>query len=868
MSTSKYTTFPNRIRRWFIACLLMASLMTAHSAIPACGQDSGGGQPLPDSTDSPADNLQFAKPQLSFASDVRPILSNHCFACHGPGKKHRESGLRLDIDEGTDFEEVLYRVTSDDESEIMPPPHLNKPLSKEQISILQRWIEQGAAYEQHWSFATVQKPTAPEILSSQPFNEIDRFVLAKLEQQKLQPSNIADKRTLIRRVTLDLTGLPPTLEEINAFLNDDSDAAFQKVVDRLLARPQFGEHMARYWLDLVRFADTNGLHHDHYRQMTPYRDWVIRSFNENLPYNKFVIDQIAGDLHASPATDQLIASGFNRLHLIIDVGTALPEESFNRNVVDRVTAVGTAFMGLTVQCASCHDHKYDPISQKDFYQLYAFFNNFDGTPETGGRSGTDFQRGLQPPYIDLPSPEQARQLADLKKLLTGLDQQMKPLKTTVKQEQKASDAKNKGKAEASTESEVGPGAEAAPESEAMSPAFQELEALQEERKKIQAEYNSVLMQIPAALIMKERKEPRQTHVLIRGEYDQRGEQVERATPGFLPAMPQSNQTRTRMDLAKWMVDSQNPLTARVAVNRYWQQFFGVGLVKTSEDLGAQGQPPSHPKLLDYLAAEFTESGWDVKKLIRSIVLSRTYQQTSRAHPTQFKVDPENRLLARGSRFRLDAEMIRDQILANSDLLDLSMYGPSVKPPQPDGLWKIVSMPSSYPRVFQADSGSKIYRRSVYSFWKRALPPPQMTIFDAPMRESCVARRERTNTPLQALMLMNEQQCFQAAIHFANQTLRDQPASGDPSNDTRLIKVAYETITSREPDPATLQMLLQGLQTFRESYADNADAAKAMLKDQPGIDQQILQEPNQQTELAAWTMLIHSLWNPDEVRTRQ
>lgn len=680
-----------------------------------------------------------------------------------------------------------------------------------------------------WSFVAPRPQAIPATKdghrnADQP---IDRFVTAQMVRQGLQPSPRADKRTLLRRITFDLTGLPPSLDEIHGFLADPSEHAYENLVDRLLAKPQFGEHMARHWLDLVRFADTNGLHHDHYRQLTPYRDWIIRAFNDNLGFDEFVRYQIAGDLFPEPNLNQQIASGFNRLHLIIDQGTALPEESFTRNVVDRVTAVGTAFLGLTVQCAACHDHKYDPMTQRDFYQLFAFFNNFDGNPETNLDYGTDFRRGLQPPYINLQTPAQAARLQEFDAEISTIEKQIGDL--------------------------------APPEPEAKNKNEQALKTLQEQLKKRQEERAGFEQTIPGTLVMKERAEVRPAHILIRGEYDQPGEQVERNTPAFLPPMKDKQGLKSRMDLAEWLVDASNPLTARVAVNRFWQQLFGVGLVRTSEDFGTQGERPSHPKLLDFLALKFMNSGWDVKKIVRSIVLSETYQQSSKASPERYESDPNNRQLTRGSRFRLDAEMIRDQVLSACGLLDSELYGKSVKPPQPEGLWLTVAMPGSYPRKFQADSGSQIYRRSVYTFWKRALPPPQMTIFDAPMRESCVARRERTNTPLQALLLMNEKQFFYAAMRYAMELLK-----ASPRDDDQEIRRAYERVTSQLPGAPEMESLREALRDFRQLYSHDTGAARAMTTNILPPDSSV----EEHVELAAWTLLVHSLLNLDITKTRQ
>jgi hypothetical protein len=548
-----------------------------------------------------------------------------------------------------------------------------------------------------------------------------------------------------------------------------------------------------------------------------------------LPYDDFARYQLAGDLYPDPTLDQLTASGFNRLHLIIDRGTALPEESYTRNVVDRVTAVGTAFLGLTVQCAVCHDHKYDPITTKDFYQLFAFFNNLDGAPETGGRQGSDFRRGLQPPYVSLASEEQQTKLADFDRRIAECKTRISRLEEQVKQA--GDDVEKEGQ---NTDLKL---------------AKTSLEGLQAERQALED-------QIPVAMVMKERADIRPAHILVRGGYDNPGEQVERETPAFLPPLNKAGDLATRMDLAEWFVAPEHPLTARVAVNRFWQQLFGVGIVKTSEDFGAQGEWPSHPDLLDYLAVSFVDSGWDVKALLKQIVMSETYRQASESTPDRFRADPENRLLARGSRFRMDSEMIRDQVLATSSLLNYTMYGKSVKPPQPPGLWLTVSMPSSYPREYQPDSGDEIYRRSVYTFWKRGMPPPQMTILNAPTREACIARRERTNTPLQALLLMNEAEYLKAARHLALATLTDNAVPpGERMNHL------YETITSRHLDPDEAETFRRLLADLQAIYGDDSALAEQLCA---GVT---LQDGLSAADLAAWTMLVSTIYNLDITKTR-
>jgi hypothetical protein len=726
---------------------------------------------------------------VNFNRDIRPILADRCLKCHGRGEKDRKAHLRLDQADGPEGayrthknktavkprslsgSQLWLRITSDDDEKVMPPSDSHrKPLSAEEKELFKRWILGGAKFQKHWSFISL-KPVAPAKVRSASWRRgvIDPRIMAALEQEGLKPKDEADNRTLIRRVTFDLTGLPPSLKEVQNYLADRSPTAYAKLVDRLLKKPQYGEHMARYWADLVRLADTNGMHKDFYRNFSTYRDWLIRAFNENLPYDKFIGYQLAGDLYPDANEDQLVASGFNRLHLIIDRGTALPEESLHKNILDRIQAFGTAFLGLTVQCGQCHDHKYDPINSKEFYQLYAFFNNFDGGPETGGRP----RGGLQAPFITLKKSPQ-----------------------------------NQGKTQVK------------------------------------------------AMVMREKAKPRQTFMLIRGAYDQPGEKVERGTPAFLPPMKKKAGIYSRLDLAQWLVDPRHPLTARVAVNRFWQQFFGVGFVKTAEDFGTRGEWPSHPQLLDDLSLHFMKTGWDVKKLVREIVLSKTYRQSSNAASREFVADPENRRLGRGSRYRMDAEMIRDQILFLSGKLNTQMYGPSVKPPQPPGLWKAVSMTG---QRFAPDKGDAIYRRSFYTLWKRAMPPPQMTLMNAPSREFCVPRRERTNTPLQALLMMNEQEYFKAALSCAQLTLAD--AKG---NVAKGLALAYEKATSHRPDARRLRLLREALDAFRKLYRADKTLTEALTRDVKDADFDF----KRRVELAAWTMLTHSLFNLELVKVRR
>jgi hypothetical protein len=791
---------------------------------------------------------------ISYNRDIRPLLSDRCFACHGPDDATREADLRLDIPEGDlspfhvrdgrqalrpadpDSSELWKRLITDDSSLKMPPPEsAQKPLTEAQRELVRLWIQQGAAYEDFWSYESLRPHHLPAVKNSGwPASPMDQFVLAALEKKQTAPQPLADKRTLIRRVTLDLTGLPPTREEIHQFEQEDAPDAYRKLVDRLLSTPQYGEHMARYWLDLVRFADTNGMHHDHYRELSQYRDWVIRAFNANMPFDQFATEQLAGDLLENPTVDQQIASGYNRLHMVMDRGTNPPQESYTRNVVDQVSAFGTVFLGLTLECAVCHDHKYDPVKQKDFYQLFAFFNNIDGDPETPGRD-------QQPPILRLPTAEQTLRLNEFVAQLATAKQAVDHLKQSIKEASAEAKSEKTGDAAADPTSDLA----------------EQLKQKEESLRQLQKSHDELEKTVPIALVMKERKDLRPAYILKRGAYDQPGDEVARNTPAFLPPIKSADNVKTRLDLARWVTDKRHPLTARVTVNRFWQQFFGVGIVKTSEDFGSQGEFPSHPELLDDLTNAFIDSNWDIKSLVRSIVMSQTYQQASRVSPTEYLADPENRILARGSRIRLDSEVIRDQILAISGRLNNAMYGKSVKPPQPADLWKTVSMVSSSTYSFQEDTGDKIFRRSFYTFWKRAMPPPQMTIFDAPTRESCTSRRERTNTPVQALMMMNESQYFEAARHLAQQLL----AAADRSEDERL-QIVFESITSRLPNADELGDLRVGLGGFRSLYREDIDAARAMTSDLN------LTNDAQCVELAAFTMIVNSLFNLDVTKTRE
>ena len=777
--------------------------------------------------------------KISYDRDVRPILSNHCWKCHGPDAKERKAGLRLDqLDSATKpaesgktavvpnksaDSELLRRILSADSDEQMPPASENKSLSAAQKETLKRWIEQGATFEQHWSFRSVTRPSLPAVKNKAwPKTAIDQFILVRLEAEGLSPSPEAERETLIRRVTLDLTGLPPTIAEIDAFLNDRAANAYEKVVDRLLKSPHYGERMALDWLDASRFADTNGYHIDNGRDMTRWRKWVIDAFNRNLPFDQFTIQQLAGDLLPEPTDptasfEQKLASGFHRNHMINFEGGAFPKEYHNAYIVDRVNTTATVWLGLTVACSQCHDHKYDPLTQREFYQLYAFFHNV-------AENGLDGRKGNAEPLLKLPTEEQQKQLAELTYNIAKLNARLK----TAKDE----DAKM-------------------------------LKADLDRLRKVQTELEQL---IPTSMVMRELEQPRETFVLIRGQYDKPGDKVEADVPAALPRLPEGT-PRNRLGLAKWLTHPSHPLTSRVTVNRYWQSYFGTGLVKTSEDFGSQGELPTHPELLDWLAAEFMTSEsaattWDVKHLQRLLVTSATYRQVSRATPALIARDPEDRLLARGPRHRLPAEGIRDLALSVSGLLQHKIGGPSVSPYQPPGLWEELMARADgknwTAQEYSQSHGADLYRRTMYTFWKRTCPPAQLATFDAPDRETCTVRRARTNTPLQALVLMNDPTYVEAARKLAERILLE----GGTTTEER-ITFAFRLTTARRPTQRELAVLHHVFEQQHARFvADPAAATKLLSVGESPRNEQLPAH-----ELAAWTAVANVILNLDEVVTK-
>ncbi|MFN3652101.1 MAG: PSD1 and planctomycete cytochrome C domain-containing protein [Armatimonadota bacterium] len=763
-----------------------------------------------------------------FESKVRPILASRCFGCHAD--KVSMGGLRLDsraaalkggkkgpaLVPGDPLKSPLVKALHYDGELKMPPAG---KLPDAEIQVLTEWVKQGAAWPAGaavqgeaalWSFKPVKRPAEPRVKrSGWVKNPIDSFVLARLEQEGLEPSPYADRRTLIRRASLDLIGLPPTPAEVDAFLRDDKPGAWERVVDRLIGSEQYGERMALHWLDLARYADSDGYHDDTDRSMWAYRDYVIRSFNQNKPFDRFTVEQIAGDLLPNATFEQKVGSAFNRCGPTTSEGGAIPEEVLATYAVDRVNTTTGVWLGLTVQCSQCHDHKYDPITQKEYYQLFAFFNQ---VPEDALYRGAD-----APPTLPTPTPEQERQLAELSSEIAKVEAEMK----------------------------------------SCAPQGEQAKKLEEKLKKLKAEHREV-EKFTKLRIMQDVPERRPTHVLLRGDYRAQGEQVQPGVPAVLGELPKSA-PQNRLALAQWLVDPKNPLPARVTVNRFWQMLFGTGLVKSSDDFGVRGEQPSHPELLDWLADEFVRSGWDVKHVLRLMVTSATYQQSSRVTKELRAKDPENRLLARGSRFRLPAELIRDNALAISGLLERKVGGPSVKPYQPGDLWRELSAGDQEAKSYVQDHGPDLYRRGLYTVWKRSVLYPSFAVFDAPKREVCTARRPITNTPLQAFAAMNDTTYVEAARVFAEQILR----RGGVSTETRLT-YAYRRALGREPASAERELLGRVYEETKSVYTADKKAAEELVSagEAPrlgGLDV---------SELAAWTCVANAILNLDETITRE
>jgi hypothetical protein len=1059
-------------------------LLTARLALAVCCFVAAWATP-------PALAAEVVPPTVQFNRDIRPILADNCFACHGPDKARRRARLHFDTKAGAFGQlggsraivprdlarsAMFRRITAADDKKRMPPARSGRRLTARQVGLIRRWIEQGARWQKHWSLLPPERPAVPasrdpmgSATAAWPRNPIDALLLDRLEREGLAPSPEADRTTLIRRLTLDLTGLPPTPAEVDAFLADTSPNAYERVVDRLLHSPRYGERMAARWLDEARYADTNGYQSDGERIMWRWRDWVIAAFNQNMPFDRFTVEQIAGDLLPGATLEQKIATGFNRNHRGNAEGGIIPEEYAVEYVVDRVDTSATVWLGLTVGCARCHDHKFDPITQKEYYRLFAYFNN---VPERGKA----VKYGNSPPMIPAPTPQQQEQLRELNQRLRAAESRFSELAAglaaaQVRWEQSLTGmpidwsvtggllahypldgttaesgnlkktggpARFRGGAPAYVPGRIGqaasldgsrfidagdvadfgfydkfslaawvystggrggtllsrmadaeqaegytlsleggklhvhlvkrwlddairveserslaadrwhhvvvtydgsrvaggikvyvngrpeklkvnlddlnqdfhspeplrigagggrhfrgriddvrvyntvlsddevevlattasiteiaavpPGRRTSPQAHKIRACFlaehaaQPVRLARQQVVALRQRKARLIESFPTTMVMEELPRPRDTFVLLRGVYDKRGEKVTAGVPASLPRLPRGA-PNNRLGLARWLVDPSNPLTARVAVNRYWQMYFGTGLVKTAEDFGSQGEWPTHPELLDWLATEFILTGWDVKAVQKVIVTSATYRQCSKVTPARLQQDPENRLLARGPRFRLPAEMIRDQALAAGGLLVERVGGSSVKPYQPAGLWKELADTD-----YRQDHGANLYRRSLYTFWKRTVAPPSMVTFDAAGREACTVRRARTNTPLQALALMNEVTYVEAARLLAERIMTE----GGPPTPAARLTLAFRLATGRPPRPAELDILLAGFDEHLARYRRDQQAARHLVS----VGERRRNGMLDVSALAAYTAVAGLILNLDETVTKE
>jgi len=779
---------------------------------------------------------------LSFNNQIQPILSENCYHCHGTDAASRKGGLRLDKEAEAkavrpghkaaivaghpEQSEMIRRILSEKPNEAMPPRDNHKALKPEEIELLKKWIKAGAHYEPHWSLVEPAKPALPANEKPWSDNPIDAFVQARLKKEGLAPEGEADPRTLIRRVTLDLTGLPLRPEEVDAFVRDPSRAHYEKFVDDLLSRPTFGENEGRIWLDAARYSDTVGLHVDNYRSIWPYRDWVIKAFNDNMPYDRFVTEQLAGDLLPNSSDDQKIATGFLRAQETTDEGGTILEEVAATMAADQVDTVSTIYLGSSMKCCACHDHKFDPYSQKDFYRMSAFFRN-NKTPIMDGR------RFDTPPILYIPANETDKAISEaLEKEITKADQDAKQARQTLDKATTATPDQKKLLTDT-------------------------LNHAKEKAKELKMKRKEIMLRGKVCLIEEEKKNSIPTaYVLKRGQYDQKGEKVTAGVPEIFPQIP-SNQPQNRLGLANWITAKENPLAARVFVNRLWQQFFGNGIVRTSEDFGIMGERPVNQPLLDWLACEFRDNGWDTKKMIRLMVTSAAYKQSPVISPEKKEKDPDNLLASRGPRFRMEGEVIRDQALAVSGLLNPKIGGPSVKPYQPDGIWEVVTMPESDTAHYAQDTGDQIYRRSMYTFWKRQAPPPQLDTMGAPTRETCTVRRVRTNTPLQALLVMNDPQYVEAARKLAMDAIH---ATNDPSSRLDYFSERLLARPLKEPERTDLLATEKKLQA---KYDTNPSAASDLIK----IGQLPSSADIPPPVLATWTMIASIFLNLDESLSR-
>jgi hypothetical protein len=800
---------------------------------------------------------------VDFSRESLPILSEHCFQCHGPDAKNRKAKLRLDDERnvketravvvlGKSADSELYRrLVAADVKEIMPPPRFNRKLSATQIALVKHWIDEGAPWGEHWAFTKLVRPLVPH--AERVRNPLDAFVFARLEKERLAPSAAAPRASLIRRLSLDLTGLPPTLAQVEAFVNDPAADAYEKVVARLLASSAFGERMAWDWLDAARYADSNGYQGDNDRTMWPWRDWVVDAFNRNLPYDQFTLWQLAGDLLPEATTEQKLATAFCRNHMINGEGGRIPEENRVDYVMDITETMGTVWLGLTLNCCRCHDHKFDPLAQRDYYRLFAFFNQ---TPVDGGGGNPQ-----TPPILDMVSGAQKIQLAQLNKAVQAAGAVLdrfentffpRPDGKTADQAEKAAKLPDALKAILKTSAAKRSRGQLDQLSKEWKSAPAYLSELQKQRTTVEARDN-FNRALPRVMVMEEMKQPRQTFMLEKGLYDKRGAVVTAAVPARLPPLP-TGAGPDRLGLARWLVAPENPLTARVTVNRFWQQFFGVGLVKTTEDFGVQAEKPAHPELLDWLAAEFVASGWDVKRLVYLIVTSETYRQSSKATPQLIERDPQNRLLARGPRLRMPAWMLRDQALAASGLLVEHVGGAPVRPYQPTGIWEEATFGN---KQYKQDKGKDLYRRSLYTFWRRIVGPTMF--FDSAPRQTCSVKQVRTNTPLHALATLNDVTYVEAARALAQRALKE--AGARPGD---RVEYAFRLVLARRPSGEEKQLLLASLARLRGDFARAPAAAQKLLR----VGESQRDAALDPVEHAAYTALCNALFNLDEALTKE
>jgi hypothetical protein len=821
---------------------------------------------------------------LDFNRDIRPILSENCFYCHGQDAQKREADLRLDdraaaVETGAivpgdpGASGVLERIHSTDPDVLMPPPNSNRRLSAAQKALLDRWIKEGADYAPHWAFVPPARPAVPAVRRGDWVrNDLDRFVLAKLEEAGLEPAPEADRATLIRRLHADLVGLPPTPEEVDAFVADTDPQAYEHLVDRLLASPHYGERMALSWLDAARYADSNGFQQDGDTWQWIWRDWVVKAINADMPFDQFSIEQLAGDLLPNATVDQKIASGFNRNHLLNGEGGAIPEEQRFNNLFDRVDTTSTTWLGLTMACAQCHDHKYDPMTRTDYYRLLDAFNR---VPETG--MPTRFSRKIRvaPPVVEMPSEETTRRLAELEAVRKAAEAEATPVLQAAfeawriglfadgkpgdvdqlpetlqpllaKPESARTDAERK-----QIERELREVFDAKVRSKLIKHLPQVVKF--DDAKKAYDEFNGD--NVPRVMVMSDEK-PRETKILDRGDYlSPVGETLVFQPPAFLPPLPEG-EPQNRLGLARWLFRPDHPLTARVQVNRMWQHFFGTGIVKTTEDMGVQSEYPQHMQLLDWLAVEFRENGWSRKKLQRLLVTSAAYRQSSRVGPAHLAKDPENRLHARAARFRMPAMVLRDVALAAGGLVDLRIGGRPVYPYQPDQIWEALAITKERDFTYPASHGTDLYRRSLYTFWRRTVSPANM--FDTANRQTCVVRASQTSTPLHALTTLNDPTWVEAARVLAERSMK-----AATELDGRLTH-AFRRVLGRRPTSQDLEALRRMHDRQFAIYAADAAAAKQLLT----VGESPRDESLDPAAHAALSSVCLGILNLDESLTRE